>query len=53
MFMEDLEDVTGHLMDGCGHFLVLEKPKECADLVLDFVRTTAVVTSTGAAIIRP
>eukprot|EP00892_Ulva_mutabilis_P007562 jgi/Ulvmu1/5178/UM021_0195.1 len=40
MFMEDLENVTGHLLDGCGHFMVIEKPQECADLILDFVRTS-------------
>lgn len=48
MFMADLDNVTGHLLDGCGHFMVIEKPKECADLVLDFVRTAAAPPADGA-----
>lgn len=46
MFMNDLQDVTGHLLNGCGHFMVIEKPRECADIILDFVGSA--VTSTAA-----
>lgn len=45
MFMNDLQDVTGHLLNGCGHFMVIEKPKECADIILDFIDSAVTSTS--------
>lgn len=49
MFMNDLQDVKGHLVDGCGHFMVIEKPHECAKLILDFVNSATTTASPSAA----